>query len=105
MIRRPPRSTLFPYTTLFRSHLIDVHALFCKKLASIFCAIDARRFDRRVYEPGASELLEIDILIECAGNTANPKLDAPLDIRWNLTARDDVRDREPAARLQNSERL
>src|SRR3712207_8133337 len=25
MIRRPPRSTLFPYTTLFRS-LIDAHA-------------------------------------------------------------------------------
>src|SRR2546429_917982 len=24
MIRRPPRSTLFPYTTLFRSHL-DIH--------------------------------------------------------------------------------
>src|SRR3712207_1923044 len=23
MIRRPPRSTLFPYTTLFRSHIID----------------------------------------------------------------------------------
>src|SRR5256884_1333385 len=22
MIRRPPRSTLFPYTTLFRSHLV-----------------------------------------------------------------------------------
>src|SRR5256885_9154063 len=27
MIRRPPRSTLFPYTTLFRSHLPDVVAL------------------------------------------------------------------------------
>src|SRR5438876_3063060 len=24
MIRRPPRSTLFPYTTLFRSLLLDV---------------------------------------------------------------------------------
>src|SRR2546430_4701794 len=24
MIRRPPRSTLFPYTTLFRSHLVMV---------------------------------------------------------------------------------
>src|SRR3712207_6921647 len=24
MIRRPPRSTLFPYTTLFRSALVDV---------------------------------------------------------------------------------
>src|SRR2546422_5787221 len=23
MIRRPPRSTLFPYTTLFRSHLLS----------------------------------------------------------------------------------
>src|SRR5258708_30533579 len=25
MIRRPPRSTLFPYTTLFRSYLPDAH--------------------------------------------------------------------------------
>src|SRR2546426_5949343 len=24
MIRRPPRSTLFPYTTLFRSHLQEI---------------------------------------------------------------------------------
>src|SRR5687767_15487500 len=24
MIRRPPRSTLFPYTTLFRSNVLDV---------------------------------------------------------------------------------
>src|SRR2546429_6463427 len=27
MIRRPPRSTLFPYTTLFRSPLLPVHVL------------------------------------------------------------------------------
>src|SRR3712207_7290623 len=26
MIRRPPRSTLFPYTTLFRSRRQDIHA-------------------------------------------------------------------------------
>src|SRR2546430_5285616 len=26
MIRRPPRSTLFPYTTLFRSHLAEPEA-------------------------------------------------------------------------------
>src|SRR5258707_9985183 len=33
MIRRPPRSTLFPYTTLFRSRrlqLIDCQNLFCE---------------------------------------------------------------------------
>src|SRR2546426_6754142 len=32
MIRRPPRSTLFPYTTLFRSYStqeVGVHALAC----------------------------------------------------------------------------
>src|SRR3712207_8922510 len=31
MIRRPPRSTLFPYTTLFRSHakgLLELHRAF-----------------------------------------------------------------------------
>src|SRR5438552_5882779 len=27
MIRPPPRSTLFPYTTLFRSHVLDLHAV------------------------------------------------------------------------------
>src|SRR2546422_7775192 len=27
MIRRPPRSTLFPYTTLFRSYVIESHTL------------------------------------------------------------------------------
>src|SRR5258706_8735466 len=27
MIRRPPRSTLFPYTTLFRSHVLEWHRL------------------------------------------------------------------------------
>src|SRR2546430_12164571 len=26
MMRRPPRSTLFPYTTLFRSHAVIEHA-------------------------------------------------------------------------------
>src|SRR5256885_6761564 len=27
MIRRPPRSTLFPYTTLFRSRAVEAHGL------------------------------------------------------------------------------
>src|SRR3712207_8216831 len=53
MIRRPPRSTLFPYTTLFRSFMLFflaaallftgtavlIRALFAKKL------IDRERFD------------------------------------------------------------
>src|SRR3989442_6810535 len=31
MIRRPPRSTLFPYTTLFRSFGTDAHPRLCKR--------------------------------------------------------------------------
>src|SRR3712207_7732918 len=34
MIRRPPRSTLFPYTTLFRSRGADVEL---NDFASVFC--------------------------------------------------------------------
>src|SRR5438552_14614475 len=37
MIRRPPRSTLFPYTTLFRSHALVAAAQ----------GFDVRRADRR----------------------------------------------------------
>src|SRR5256885_14661108 len=35
MIRRPPRSTLFPYTTLFRSEIADVDELAPVKLRPI----------------------------------------------------------------------
>src|SRR5258708_21644771 len=34
MIRRPPRSTLFPYTTLFRSHYRALRALTCRTTTS-----------------------------------------------------------------------
>src|SRR2546429_5324450 len=46
MIRRPPRSTLFPYTTLFRSSsLLIVYLLFGYPL---LLALLARRFARPV---------------------------------------------------------
>src|SRR3712207_2209139 len=34
MIRRPPRSTLFPYTTLFRSHRLPVRAVLVEEPGS-----------------------------------------------------------------------
>src|SRR3712207_7750621 len=36
MIRRPPRSTLFPYTTLFRSPIRNILALFSHGMKSIY---------------------------------------------------------------------
>src|SRR5258708_11056375 len=40
MIRRPPRSTLFPYTTLFRSLFSGLVRLRCNQLFRVF---DARK--------------------------------------------------------------
>src|SRR3712207_6918396 len=61
MIRRPPRSTLFPYTTLFRSmsstgFFMGVSAARCGD-ASSRCGADAAFVPRRVrgWQPGRSE--------------------------------------------------
>src|SRR5260221_12800888 len=43
MIRRPPRSTLFPYTTLFRSRLVDVQDRIVLRVVSGPHAIDPQR--------------------------------------------------------------
>src|SRR5260370_14859267 len=68
MIRRPPRSTLFPYTTLFRSagaaidHLIKSHPA-CNEVAAAAHAggmeileFLERRIVSRVQNPGESAL-------------------------------------------------
>src|SRR3989442_11580493 len=59
MIRRPPRSTLFPYTTLFRSHvyqpgllfvpfgLAQPHALVRSRPRQLHDGIEYRRADRK----------------------------------------------------------
>src|SRR2546430_4820588 len=44
MIRRPPRSTLFPYTTLFRSILGIGHSTFPAKRREFFPAPATHRF-------------------------------------------------------------
>src|SRR2546422_5111703 len=46
MIRRPPRSTLFPYTTLFRSHRVD-HAPGAQEQERL-----EERVGREVEDPG-----------------------------------------------------
>src|SRR2546425_9300219 len=48
MIRRPPRSTLFPYTTLFRSPFLKV----CAQHSHVFPA--ERRTKRRIGSPSPS---------------------------------------------------
>src|SRR5256885_9001912 len=59
MIRRPPRSTLFPYTTLFRSPCAPVAAVPCAGVLSWsrpFLYADSRR--RRNLRPGNRTTVE-----------------------------------------------
>src|SRR2546428_6066246 len=48
MIRRPPRSTLFPYTTLFRSHAARL-----RQLLQARAPLDSRRLADRGVDPAA----------------------------------------------------
>src|SRR3989441_8830037 len=43
MIRRPPRSTLFPYTTLFRSQLVEL-----ERLGDVVVRAELHRLHRRL---------------------------------------------------------
>src|SRR5258708_31401377 len=50
MIRRPPRSTLFPYTTLFRSNAVDEDSrqvIFPRQLFAIWHMRDNEKLDRK----------------------------------------------------------
>src|SRR5205809_4629871 len=75
MIRRPPRSTLFPYTTLFRSVLLHVQAF--ERLHDLEGARDARaRAHARRSEEHTSELqsrlhLVCRLLLEKKKNKGN----------------------------------
>src|SRR5476651_1434608 len=65
MIRRPPRSTLFPYTTLFRSmprgHTCSQHAFAAKKRES---ALRTRRSEEHTSELQSRQYLVCRLLLE-----------------------------------------
>src|SRR2546429_9264822 len=60
MIRRPPRSTLFPYTTLFRSHALGLRRT---KRASV--AKDIAKFRQPVLGDGWQEIFleQLDVTL------------------------------------------
>ena len=71
MIRRPPRSTLFPYTTLFRSDLfhtgfavrwLETHDLMaCQRFGAAVSAIKCRGLSGR--PPSAPTRAEVDAFL------------------------------------------
>src|SRR5258705_1730904 len=61
MIRRPPRSTLFPYTTLFRSN--DARAAACAASAAVSVAVPLTTCTATRSEEHTSELQSLRHLV------------------------------------------
>src|SRR5438876_5974192 len=49
MIHRPPRSTLFPYTTLFRSVLVNIHCRGERAGGQSFFAVPIRLLEQAIH--------------------------------------------------------
>src|SRR5205807_9831663 len=69
IVRPPPRSTLFPYTTLFRSATNETHTVreFCE---AAFAHVDLDWKEFVKHDPRYERPAEVDILI---GNAAKAK--------------------------------
>src|SRR3989442_10249541 len=101
MIRRPPRSTLFPYTTLFRGPLVarPIRALWEPDAAGRLAEVAAVRFD------GGAEL-EVDRLVAAeerggaVGRGAGDHLDVAAALELGEGAGDVAAD--PAVRLPHA---
>src|SRR3989475_11332840 len=66
MIRRPPRSTLFPYTTLFRS-LLAFEKVKLKFTESAIVAVASKAFKQKTGARGLRSILEevmLDLMYE-----------------------------------------
>src|SRR5258708_11835914 len=71
MIRRPPRSTLFPYTTLFRSHhdamaIGDREAVGEGQLSAFFPGLEVAAGDDKVGNAGAGLGIAVEMGVEVA---------------------------------------
>src|SRR3712207_7296967 len=69
MIRRPPRSTLFPYTTLFRSAVVAAFLLTVTRRLRL-------RIDRQVSPPRlrAGVPARVDLTVDNEGSRTSPVL-------------------------------
>src|SRR2546427_4004062 len=63
MIRRPPRSTLFPYTTLFRSHRHSLRG-FCRRRCAPFKPSYPTRSEEHTSELQSQSNLVCRLLLE-----------------------------------------
>src|SRR5690349_24254737 len=77
MIRRPPRSTLFPYTTLFRS--IVVHCFVVRSISRVLPSTEWSQFGTRLSQFGTG--------LSCRGTGRSEEHTSELQSRRDLVCR------------------
>src|SRR3712207_5485864 len=87
MIRRPPRSTLFPYTTLFRSAVlfpetVSVAGRPVNHFGGIFCDREAARFRRVISE--AAQVVGLNLPPDAAVLLRSETLSREAFLLWDL---------------------
>src|SRR5260370_11302641 len=93
MIRRPPRSTLFPYTTLFRSHVVPEQRGLCDERVLVASRrVRKRELGRTDRLPGNVEQRQLDLGIVVA---------ARVDLDARLPCPQDIRSEEHTSELQS----
>src|SRR5258708_24207310 len=60
MIRRPPRSTLFPYTTLFRSHIAEQQYIYAIAFMAIVVACCLPLYYYRDHDGHERDRVDVD---------------------------------------------
>src|SRR5258708_29787409 len=97
MIRRPPRSTLFPYTTLFRSNAIEIPGPACRVMVEAEQSRFGERrneLNRERSEEHTSELQSPDhlvcrLLLEKKKETINHEVAEIVHLRYIRDYRDE----------------
>src|SRR5258708_25597580 len=88
MIRRPPRSTLFPYTTLFRSFNRPINIL-CRVslfLSMALCLLRNKERSEERFSRNAETDLVCRLLLEKKKNTPNDKSSSTEPAQKKITA-------------------
>src|SRR3712207_9196102 len=97
MIRRPPRSTLFPYTTLFRSLRRAAQLEPLERLARVAAHVDARQPEPREVVVGPSGCQPGERVLDAGVVEPALELPADLDAAAAHMRHDDVVTVEPVA--------
>src|SRR3989442_7096885 len=93
MIRRPPRSTLFPYTTLFRSSYLILRRLVASRTGGLPSSVppfEVARLDRKSTRLNSSHV-RISYAVFCLKKKTNPRpgynrdMTADLFVRYRLS--------------------